>query len=43
MATDVIDVSSTSAIELPVMAFAVSSFTAAGVPSVLTGTSFTEV
>ena len=43
MATDVIDVSSTSAIELPVMAFAVSSLTAAGVPRVLTGASFTAV
>ena len=41
IATDVIDVSSTSAIEFPVIAKAVSSLTAAGVPNVLTGLSFT--
>ena len=42
IATDVIDVSSTSAIEFPVIAKAVSSLTAEGVPNVLTGLSFTE-
>ena len=39
--TDVIEVSSTSAIEFPVIALAVSSLTAFGVPSVFTGASLT--
>jgi len=39
--TDVIDVSSTSAIEFPVIARAVSSLTADGVPRVLAGASLT--
>ena len=42
IATDVIEVSSTSAIELPVIALATSSLTAFGVPSVFTGLSLTE-
>ena len=42
IATDVIEVSSTSAIEFPVIALAVSSLTAAGVPSVFTGASLTD-
>ena len=41
IATDVIELSSTSAMEFPVIAFAVSSFTAFGVPSVFTGASLT--
>ena len=41
IATDVIEVSSTSAIEFPVIALAVSSLTAFGVPSVFTGASLT--
>ena len=41
IATDVIVVSSTSAIEFPVIALAVSSFTAPGVPSVFSGRSLT--
>ena len=39
--TEVIDVESESAIDVPVIAFAVSSLTAEGVPIVLTGASFT--
>ena len=39
--TEVIDVSSESAIDVPVMARATSSLTAAGVPIVLTGLSLT--
>ena len=41
IATEVIEVSSTSAIEFPVIALATSSLTALGVPSVFTGASFT--
>jgi len=39
--TEVIDVSSESAMDVPVIARATSSLTAAGVPIVLTGASFT--